>query len=603
MATTDQKAHKEKVAEAKKNLRAAEKSYGAEVDVARDALEAAQSAYQGRIRETERAVEHAKSKRVKNIANSERALAEAQAGKKLTGYANALTVYENRLETSAGTTPLAAAVRASVEVSGQKAEKSDSREVLLMLDTPDFDHVIRCSPDHGTLAREVAAALNTAAKNAKTHLHAYEERRRQAEAHLHGVKSDAREVDAAAAALTAARSDTSAIQLAQQRLDEALGQTDAIEAARRRLLEIDPTAQTRGMDELKRERRGSRVRRSWSRRSRRSRIAIVGVVLLVLFGAIGAFGDTGGSDDRGVTGASASEATETTGSSMPTVALSITKPAGSAGVVRTRTTEIRGFATPDARVSVNGEAARRKGARFWLPVRLKIGSNALAVKASKAGFETATAQAEVVRRLPSVDLVVQRPQPGEVIEAALVTVVGRSVEGAAVTVNGKLVGVGPADFSSAVDLDQGVNTLVVRAAKKGYESQVTRLRVTRRLSEQEIAAAAEQRRQAFINSAQTIPYSQLIKNPDAYAGQRVKYYGEILQVQESTGAGIMLLFVTNLGYDVWSNQIWVNYTGSVRGAQGDKLTVYGTVLGSRTYKTQIGGETYVPEVDAVYIVE
>jgi hypothetical protein len=33
------------------------------------------------------------------------------------------------------------------------------------------------------------------------------------------------------------------------------------------------------------------------------------------------------------------------------------------------------------------------------------------------------------------------------------------------------------------------------------------------------------------------------------------------------------------------------------------LTVYGTVVGAKSYETQIGGETYVPEIDAEIIEE
>lgn len=102
----------------------------------------------------------------------------------------------------------------------------------------------------------------------------------------------------------------------------------------------------------------------------------------------------------------------------------------------------------------------------------------------------------------------------------------------------------------------------------------------------------------------TIPYNQLAKNPDARAGDKVKYYGKIFQIQEdSYGGGIMLVSVTDEGYGFWTDNIWVNYDGSVRGAEEDMITVYGTVVGEREYETQIGGATYVPEINARYIEE
>ncbi len=61
--------------------------------------------------------------------------------------------------------------------------------------------------------------------------------------------------------------------------------------------------------------------------------------------------------------------------------------------------------------------------------------------------------------------------------------------------------------------------------------------------------------------------------------------------------------MTDEGYGIWADQVWVNYDGSVQGAEDDFVTVYGVVKGSRSYETQIGGERYVPEIDARYIEE
>jgi hypothetical protein len=59
--------------------------------------------------------------------------------------------------------------------------------------------------------------------------------------------------------------------------------------------------------------------------------------------------------------------------------------------------------------------------------------------------------------------------------------------------------------------------------------------------------------------------------------------------------------VTNEGYDVWDDNVWVDYTGHFPQGEGDLITIYGTVTGSKSYETQIGGETYVPRVKAKYI--
>lgn len=143
----------------------------------------------------------------------------------------------------------------------------------------------------------------------------------------------------------------------------------------------------------------------------------------------------------------------------------------------------------------------------------------------------------------------------------------------------------------------------------GGASDTVSLELVRELSKAEIAARkarrrarAEAKRQELINSAQPIDYDQLMKSPESYAGDPVKYYRQIFQIQEDPlGGGIMLLSVTDEGYGFWTDEVWVNYTGKVEGAEDDFVTVYGRVVGSKSYETQIGGARYVPEIDAVIV--
>jgi hypothetical protein len=45
------------------------------------------------------------------------------------------------------------------------------------------------------------------------------------------------------------------------------------------------------------------------------------------------------------------------------------------------------------------------------------------------------------------------------------------------------------------------------------------------------------------------------------------------------------------------------YNGTIKGGADDMLTVYGTLTGTESYDTQIGGNTTVPSMKAKYIVE
>jgi len=107
--------------------------------------------------------------------------------------------------------------------------------------------------------------------------------------------------------------------------------------------------------------------------------------------------------------------------------------------------------------------------------------------------------------------------------------------------------------------------------------------------------------QRFKDSAKSIPYNRLEKNADSFAGQPVVYRGQIFQIQESDAGGIFLMSVTNDGYGYWSDNIWVDYDHRVPYAKDDIITVWGRVVGSKSYETQIGGETYVPQVQAKFI--
>lgn len=115
--------------------------------------------------------------------------------------------------------------------------------------------------------------------------------------------------------------------------------------------------------------------------------------------------------------------------------------------------------------------------------------------------------------------------------------------------------------------------------------------------------AIEAKETAFKEEATTIDYNQLIKNPEAYTGEKVVYTGQILQIQEEAGFGFMLLSVTDEGYGFWTDNIWVDFFQPIGAAEEDVITVYGKLTGSEEYETQIGGSTYVPKMNAKYVEE
>jgi hypothetical protein len=203
---------------------------------------------------------------------------------------------------------------------------------------------------------------------------------------------------------------------------------------------------------------------------------------------------------------------------------------------------------------------------------------------------------------PSVDVTYDG---AAVVRRADLTLRGSvSPAGTEVSVDGKRASVKDTRWTKTVTLEHGENRFDVDARKVGSGPAALTAVVTRNLSAAEKAARRARTKGRFIANASTISYKQLKKDPDRYEGRRVKYTGQILQIQEDGDfGGFMLLSVTHEFDDFWTDNIWVNYSRSIRSAEDDVLTIYGVVKGAKSYDTQIGGETYVPEVDARYIVE
>ncbi|WP_100400238.1 MerC domain-containing protein [Bacillus sp. FJAT-44742] len=95
-------------------------------------------------------------------------------------------------------------------------------------------------------------------------------------------------------------------------------------------------------------------------------------------------------------------------------------------------------------------------------------------------------------------------------------------------------------------------------------------------------------------TADTIDFAHLEKNPDRYIGEYVTYSGEIAEIQESNGYTVVRLALD----DFYSDIIWVEYDGYTDFVTEDKVTIYGEVWGSHSYTSQAGWEITVPAIMA-----
>jgi hypothetical protein len=198
------------------------------------------------------------------------------------------------------------------------------------------------------------------------------------------------------------------------------------------------------------------------------------------------------------------------------------------------------------------------------------------------------------------------------------TLSGTVTPGATVTVNNHAVSVHGSRWSKTIGLQFGENTVEVQASLAGHVSANENITITRNktAAEREAEAKAHQEKTEheakehqekteheegeYKEHATSIPYAELQKNAEAFAGKTVTYTGQIFQIQEAEGGGIMLVSVTN-EEGFWKDHIYVTYKGHVKGTENSMVTFWGTVKGSKSYKTQAGGETYVPEVEAKYV--
>ena len=126
-------------------------------------------------------------------------------------------------------------------------------------------------------------------------------------------------------------------------------------------------------------------------------------------------------------------------------------------------------------------------------------------------------------------------------------------------------------------------------------------------------AAAEQAAIADADSLSSRDFAKIVKEPEAYAGRYVVVYGQVTQFDSATGTES---FLANSGPAKTPVQFgFAGYTQNTifSGSadmladvlKGDVFKATVEVLGSKSYETQIGGNTTVPhfEVEKISVYE
>ena len=105
-------------------------------------------------------------------------------------------------------------------------------------------------------------------------------------------------------------------------------------------------------------------------------------------------------------------------------------------------------------------------------------------------------------------------------------------------------------------------------------------------------AAAEEEAQGYETG---ISYDQLARTPDDYLSKKVKFSGKVIQVMEGDTSTQIRLAVN----DDYDTVLLAEYSKSIvssRILEDDHITIYGTSVGTISYKSTLGGTITIPGV-------
>ena len=124
------------------------------------------------------------------------------------------------------------------------------------------------------------------------------------------------------------------------------------------------------------------------------------------------------------------------------------------------------------------------------------------------------------------------------------------------------------------------------AARKAEEEKAAK-----EAAEAEAARQAEEKERMGYETG--ITYSQLARTPDEYEGEKVKFYGRVIQVIDG-GNEINLRIAVDGDYDQVVLVYYQKDIVSSRVLEDDYITIYGVSEGLYTYQSTMGGKITVP---------
>ena len=251
---------KEAVKKAREAYKQAEKNYRDAVKQAETELKVAQEAHSKAVQSSQKQLADVEGSYRKAVQNAQQVLqswSNPGHGRRLATY-QGITLYEHAIATPQGTAPTLGA-SATVDTAGnlavtkrvtltrlvaggiigglifQKKSKDDTRELYIVIETPTIVTAVKCPPDQGMRARQLAANIQQQANWAANWTRQRETALPQAEAWLSHVTADTAAWQAAWAELARVQADPAyiwAVDEARKRLSETRRDLTSIEAAR-----------------------------------------------------------------------------------------------------------------------------------------------------------------------------------------------------------------------------------------------------------------------------------------------------------------------------------------------------------------------------------
>ena len=114
---------------------------------------------------------------------------------------------------------------------------------------------------------------------------------------------------------------------------------------------------------------------------------------------------------------------------------------------------------------------------------------------------------------------------------------------------------------------------------------------------------------AYKNSCKTLSFKDLSRNPDKHKGEKLKYTGQVIQVQEDehwlddNTTVDLRINVTKDEYGIWKDTIFATVElpkGADRILEDDIITIWGKCAGKYSYTSVLGAEVTLPKIDTRY---